>query len=111
MSFGKMTAPFQLLRVEHGKDAAGFPLSRDILLHSGRAYKEQRHGTEVWANRAAFSKATTLFRFRAIPGVAVDITMLIACAGKKYNIISAEDVRGKGMYIETLCESIEGSER
>jgi len=76
-----------------------------------RAYKKERHGTEKWANMAAFSTATALFRFRKIPGLTVDASFAIVCEDSRYRIISAEDVRGRGMYVEVLAERLEGTVR
>ena len=52
-------------------DAEGFKSEKEVTLASVRAYREGRHGSERWANMAAFSEATDLFRFRVIPGVSV----------------------------------------
>ena len=91
------------------KDAEGFVTTGDTILTSIRAYKEEKHGSERWANMAAFSEATALFRFRKLPGLAVDTTLIITCGTGRYRIISAEDIRGRGMYVECLCERVEGS--
>ena len=59
------------------KDSEGFTEKGDVILASVRAYKEDRHGSEKWANRAAFSQASALFRFRRIPNLeAVSYTHL-----------------------------------
>lgn len=91
------------------KDADGFVTTGDHIVASIRAYKEDRHGTERWANMAVFSEASVLFRFRKIPGVEVSPAHFIVCEEKRYRITSAEDVRGRGMYVECLCELVEGS--
>lgn len=67
MSYGKMRTPVQLLSTEAVKDAEGFATQQDKVLAEVRAYHEARHGSERWANRAAFSEATDLFRFRSSP--------------------------------------------
>jgi len=102
MSFGKMATPVTLIRVHHTKDADGFgQTSRDEVLARVRAYKEDRHGSVRWANRAAFSEATALFRFRIIPGVAVEPLYIIICNSRRYEILSAEVIQK--MYCEVLC--------
>ena len=53
------------------KDAEGFATKKDSILTSIHAYREGRHGSQKWVNRAAFSEATDLFRFRTIPGLTV----------------------------------------
>ena len=107
MSFGKMNSFIDIIQTEQTKDSDGFAVTTDTVLASVRAYKEERHGNVQWANRAAFSNATALFRFRVIPGVTVDTKLHILCGGKRYKILSAEDVRGRGMYIEVLAEIME----
>ena len=111
MSFGKMNAFIDIVSTESVKDADGFTTQTDTVLARVRAYREDRHGNEVWANRAAFSTATVLFRFRKIPGVAVDTTLQILSGGVRYRIISAEDVKGRGMYIEVLADTVSPSKR
>ncbi|MDR1409974.1 MAG: head-tail adaptor protein [Oscillospiraceae bacterium] len=64
MSFGKMRCRIQILEIKHPKHASGTAASEENVLASARAFREDRHGTEIWANRAAFSEATALFRFR-----------------------------------------------
>jgi len=91
-------------------DEDGFTTYGDSFLASVRAYKEDRHGGESWRNRAAFSTATALFRFRSIPGLVITTAMFIVCASERYNIVSAEDVRGRGMYTEALAELVLPSE-
>ncbi len=109
MAFGKMNSFIDIVSTAPAKDAEGFVTTGDTILASVRAYKEERHGTEKWANMAAFSTATAQFRFRKIPGVDVDATLCIVCGGSRYRVVSAEDVRGRGMYVECLCEKLEGS--
>ncbi len=93
------------------KDAEGFATTGDTILASIRTYKEDRHGSEKWTNMATFSTASSLFRFRKIPGVKVTAEMLITCADGRYRILSVEDVRGRGMYTEVLAERLEPSVR
>ena len=111
MSFGKMNVFIDIIQTAQHVDVAGFGESTDSVLASVRAYKEERHGTTLWANRAAFSTATCMFRFRVIPGVTVDTKLQILCGGKRYKILSAEDVRGRGMYVEALAERLEASKQ
>ncbi|HBT64401.1 MAG TPA: head-tail adaptor protein, partial [Ruminococcaceae bacterium] len=58
---------------------------------------------------AAFTSVSAIFRFRKTPGLIVDTTLFISDADGRYNIVSAEDVRGRGMYVEVLAERLEGS--
>ena len=109
MSFGKMNTLIDLITTQSIKDAEGFANKGDTIIASIRAYKEDRHGNESWKNRAIFTSASALFRFRAIPGIAVKTNMVIACDTGRYNIVSVEDVKGRGMYTEVLCERMETS--
>ena len=106
MSYGKMNSFIEIISLSHAKDSEGFAASGGTVLASVRAYKENRHGNEKWANMAAFSEASSLFRFRKIPGLAVTAEMVIVCADGRYNILSVEDVRGRGMYLEVLAKKV-----
>lgn len=88
------------------KDAEGFRTEVDNIVASVRAYREGRHGNEKWANRASFSEATDLFRFRCIPGLTVTTSMVIIHTHKRFEITSVEDVKGRGMYIEVLAKEV-----
>ena len=67
MSFGKMNTFIDITAVTKSKDAEGFSVDTEEILASVRAYREGRHGTQRWANLAAFSEATDLFRFTLSP--------------------------------------------
>jgi head-tail adaptor len=99
----------ELISTTSVKDSEGFTTDTDTVLANLRAYKEEHHGTKTWANRAAFSTATALFRFRRIPDLTVEPSMVIVCGGDRYRILSVEDVKGRGMYWECLCEKTEPS--
>ena len=104
MSFGKMNTPATIIRVLHEKDSDGFAQPRDEVLARVRAYHEQRHGNVKWANRAAFSEATALFRFRVIPGVAIEPLYIIVCEQKRFEVLSVEVLHG--MYVEILAKEV-----
>ena len=111
MSYGKMNTPIDIISIAPVKDAEGFLTQGDQVIASVRAYKEDRHGNERWANMAAFSEATALFRFRKIPGTEITTSLFIICGDGRYRIVSAEDIRGRGMYVEVLAEKLEPSVR
>ena len=111
MSFGKMNTFIDIISTEPIKDKDGFVAIGDNILASVRAYKEDRHGSERWANRASFSSATSLFRFRKISGLRVTSEMVIVCDDGRYQILSVDDVRNRGMYVEVLAEKIEPTVR
>jgi SPP1 family predicted phage head-tail adaptor len=109
MSFGKMNTSIDIVEQRKTKDAEGFAVTEDVVVADLRAYREGRHGSEKWANRAAFSEATDLFRFRCIPGVEITTAMVIRCGGERFNITSVEDVKGRGMYLEVLAKEVTAS--
>ena len=106
MSFGKMNTFISIVKKEKTLDDEGF--SKEILrsLHTVRAYRKGRHGSERWANRATFSSATNLFRFRKIPNCTVTTAMSIVCDDTLFEITSVEDVKGRGMYVEVLAKEV-----
>jgi head-tail adaptor len=77
MSFGKMNTFIDIIEKVTIKDSEGFSTEIDNIVATIRAYREGRHGTEMWANRATFSEATDLFRFRCIPGVTITTECLL----------------------------------
>ena len=94
------------------KDAEGFVTTGDTILASVRAYKETRNTSAKWERiigSATFVSVSAIFRFRKIPDLTVDTKLFISDADGCYNIVSTEDVRGRGMYIEVLAEKLEGS--
>lgn len=109
MSFGKMNAFIDLVETQKVKDEEGFVTEKDVVVASVRAYREGRHGSEKWANRAVFSEATDLFRFRTIPDVMVTTAMQISTDGHRFAITSVEDVKGRGMYLEVLAKEVKAS--
>lgn len=109
MSFGKMREFIEIVRPEITTDADGFKTERDVTVAKVRAYREGRHGSEKWANRATFSTATTLFCFRCIPNVEITTDMVIICEDQRFEITSVEDVKSRGMYIEVLAREVKSS--
>ena len=104
MSYGKMQEFATIIRVHYDKDPDGFAQPRDEVLARVRAYYEQRHGNVRWANRAAFSEATALFRFRVIPGVSIEPLFKIESAAGRFEVLSVE-VLG-AMYCECLVKGV-----
>ena len=108
MSFGKMNRFIEITQKQVRTDSEGFQAENDVVAKV-RAYREGRHGSEKWANRAVFSEATDLFRFRTIPGLKISTDMRILCDNSFFEITSVEDVKGRGMYLEVLCKEVEPS--
>lgn len=109
MSFGKMNTQIQITQKEVTLDDEGFQTESDVVVATVRAYRDGRHGSEKWANRATFSEATDLFRFRTILGVKISTDMRLFCDGSVFEITSVEDVKGRGMYIEALAKEVQPS--
>ena len=109
MSFGKMNGFADIVKTKQVKDSEGFTHSEDEVLASVRVYREGRHGSQRWANLAAFSEATDLFRFRCIPGLTVTTDHVLVTEDGRYDIVSVEHVKGRGMYIEVLAKRSEST--
>ena len=109
MSYGKMNTFIDIIEKVTMKDHEGFKTEVDNIIASVKSYREGRHGNEKWANRATFSEATDLFRFRCIPSVAVTTAMVIVNGDGRFEITSVEDVKGRGMYIEVLAKEVKPS--
>ena len=109
MSYGMMNGFADIIEVRHVKDSEGFSSTVDEVLASVRIYREGRHGSQRWANLAAFSEATDLFRFRCIPDLTVTTDHVIVCGGDRFDIVSVEDVKGRGMYVEVLAKRSEAT--
>lgn len=106
MSYGKMNTFIDIAQKVTIKDPEGFRTEVDNIVASVRAYREGRHGNEKWANRASFSEATDLFRFRRIPNVSITTAMVVVNEEGRFEITSVEDVKGRGMYIEVLAREV-----
>ena len=47
-----------------------------------------------------------MFRFRRIPELTVTTSHTIVCDGERFEIVSVEDVKGRGMYTEVLAKKV-----
>lgn len=102
----KFNCAIELMRTVSEKDAAGFARETDQALASIRAYREDRYGSEVWKNRSLFTTATTLFRIRAIPDLSLDTRCVVITEDGRFNILSVEDIKRRGIYWEILAEKV-----
>ena len=109
MSIGRMIRCAELVEKRNVKDTEGFTSKQDVTLASFRVYREGRHGSMRWANLAAFSEATELFRFRRMPEVTVEPGQAIICDGERFEVLSVEDVKGRSMYVEALAKKVVAS--
>lgn len=103
-SLGRMRHHIDLIAPVVSKDAAGFATTCDEVIASVRTYKEVRHASGAWVNRAAYTKADLLFRIRAIPGIKITEAMQISSAHGRYVIDAVEYL---GRYIEILAHRTE----
>ena len=109
MSVGNLRWFIKIKEIVFVQDAEGFKTTTETVLAEVRAYREDRKGSQLWANLAAFSKATVLFQFRRIPGVTITDKLFIECDGELFNITSVDTVKGRGSYVEVYCEKVVGS--
>lgn len=109
MSFGKMNTYINFFEKLEGTDEEGFKDEIEVWLKSIRAYREGRHASARWANRAAFTDATDLFRFRKQPDFRPRTDMFIEYKGERFEILSIENIKGRGMYIEILARQVKPS--
>jgi hypothetical protein len=111
-SFGKMAQErIDIIQSVTVTDAEGFGHKQDNTILSTRAFMEARHGTEKWANLAAFSTASAIFRFRKPPVIIITTQMEIVCSTGRYRILNVEDVRGRGRYYEATADLIKATVR
>lgn len=106
MSFGKMNKQAEILEKQVFTDEEGFPIVNEVTTAYTRVYREGRHGSVRWANLAAFSEATDLFRMRTIPQVSIRPGNLIILGNERFEILSVEEVKGRGMYLEILAQKV-----
>ena len=100
---GSMNKKAKIIKLISSKDEEGFTVEMEEIIANIRCYKEGSHGSERWANLAAFSEATDLFRFRRIPNTKITEEMFIVFEEERYDILSVENIKGRGMYLEVLA--------
>lgn len=106
MGLGLMNKEAKICKIVHTADSEGFKTKTVEVLASIRVFVEGRHGSERWANLAAFSEATELFRFRVIPNLKVTTSHFILFENEQYDILSVENIKGRNMYIEVLAKRV-----
>lgn len=107
MGLGQMRHFIDVIRLEHTRDSAGFDIVAEKVLATVRAEAEHRHATSAWVNRAAYTKATAIFRIRTHPAIRVDESMVIAAADGRWVIDTVEQV-GRYTVIEAHQHAPEG---
>lgn len=109
MGLGLMNKKAKIISITHETDSEGFSFEHVEVLAEVRVSVEGRHGSERWANLAAFSEATELFKLRRVPGLAITTKHYVEIDRTRYNILSVENVKGRGMYVEILAKRVEVS--
>ena len=109
MGLGLMNKKAKIISITRETDSEGFSFENVAVLAEVRVFAEGRHGSERWANLAAFSEATELFKLRKIPGLDITTKHYVEIDDIRYNILSVENVKGRGMYIEILAKRVEVS--
>jgi len=104
-----MRRSIDIVETVSAKDDEGFSAAADHIIATVRTIKDERHGSETWANMAAFATAVARFQFRKIPGVEVTTAHAILCDGVRYRIISVRDMRG--IAVEVMVEKFEETVR
>lgn len=109
MGLGLMNKKAKIISITRKTDSEGFSFESVAVLAEVRVFVEGRHGSERWANLAAISEATYLFKLRTIPSLDITTKYYIEVDDVRYNILSVENVKGRGMYIEILAKRVEMS--
>lgn len=104
MNNGQLRSFIEIAKLVIEKDSEGFAKTKYESVAKVRAYHEVRHGSQRWADLAAFSESTDLFRFRRIPEMTVTVSHIILCGGVRYDVTSVDGAVGLGMYIEVLAK-------
>lgn len=97
---GSMRETIDLIAPLTVRDKAGFTTTSDQIVATVRAYRETRHASAAWVNRAAYTNATVLFRIRVMPGLEVTEAMEIVTHDGRYVIDTVETI---GRYNEILA--------
>ncbi len=109
MGLGLMNKKAKIVSINRDIDSEGFSFETVAVLAEVRVFVEGRHGSERWANLAAFSEATDLFKLRKIPNLTITTEHYIEFDDNRYNILSVENIKGRGMYLEILAKKVEAT--
>lgn len=105
MALGRMTRTVQIIRRTNTPDSEGFSSTQDEVIKTVKAYREGRHGSEAWRNRASFTDATDMFTIR-YPHFEVKTDMFVRDGDSIFTITSVENVKGRGMYVQILGREV-----
>ena len=102
MSFGKMNKTITIFAPTYLKDKDAFTTTILTPVVTRRAYVEYKNLTERWANKSILKDAECVITFRFIDGITNDCAIKID--EQMFDIISVENVRGKGFYIQVVAK-------
>lgn len=108
MGIGQMRTHLHIIRTVHGVDEAGFDIEHDEIVLATRAAVEYQHASSAWVNRAAYTKATAIFRLRARGGITITEDMVLDADGQRWVIDSAQ-LLGRWWQIEAHRQVPEGT--
>ena len=91
------------------KNSGGFVTHGDNILASIRANFDPKNSTEKWSNMAVFSEANAIFKLRKIQNLIITPQMIITSDTGRYEILSVEDVKQRGIYIQIIAKKVNGS--
>ena len=97
MGLGLMNKKAKIISITREIDSEGFSFENVAVLAEVRVFVEGRHGSERWANLAAFSEATNLIKLRRIPTLTITTKHYLLIDNIRYDILSVDKVKGGGM--------------
>ena len=106
MAIGRMTQTIRMVKKTVIEDEDGFANTVETTVLTTRAYREERHGSTAWRNRASFTDAGDLFVIRTPRGIRITTDMMILLGGDRYEITNIENVKGRAMYTEILAQEV-----
>lgn len=109
MTIGMMNKPAQICTLTTTVDSEGFSSQTQTVVANIRVYIENKNASERWANLSSISEVTDLFRFRKIPNITLTPSHFIVYNNIRYNILSVENIKGRGMYLEVLAKRVDTS--
>ena len=87
----------------------GFATTVEEVLASIRVYREGRHGSQRWANLAAFSEATDLFQIQKPADFELSRAYLLESGGERFEILDIERIKGHDLYLQIIAKCITGA--
>lgn len=106
MGLGLMNKKIIIQRAASKIDSEGFNRPTFEDLKEVRVFVEEKHLSERWANSSVFKEAELLFKLRSIHDLKVTSDLFIFYEGNRYNILSVENIKGRGMYLEILAKKV-----